>query len=660
MTKQLRILAALAFCVLAAVARAGEEPVGDLAPVTPVGQTRLIDYRFYSGPSASSYRLSPDGKFAVGTGNGNQLLIYDASRGPVNRQPRILHTENPNFYNPAVTFSADGKTLVAMSNNYPDFNVHFWDLASGKSIRQIDNDQQFNSLAMSPDGKLLALGTSQRVEIWDAKSTDDVRILSGPQNAFYQALAFSIDGRMLAGGANDMIQVWEVGSGRERMTIRLGSPQPGANLGFRTVNQNMGFSSLAISADGAILAVGGNDSTIRLWSLKTGRQLPPLVGHQGVISTVVFTPDGKRLLSMDGQGLKLEWDVRRLGKVETAKLRAPTDEEISDLWEGLGETDAFQTFRAVRWLAADAKRAVAFLQKRLEPIPAGNADKIAQLVNDLQNPSGATRRKAMAALREHGEAALGALLQIAQNQQGFNQNVVMMINKLDRIYTTSDRQRTVRAVQVLELIGGDEAKQILEKLSKGATGTRLTVAAKDALERLKSRPAALANVDPRTLWTDLSSSDAAKAFQAIHQLSARADVAVAWLRDNLKPTPRFDPKHLEDLLTKLDSADFPVRQQAMAELEKLGEGAIPTLKKTLTGQVSLEARKRIEQLVQKLEGLNLSGAQLQQMRGLEVLERIANADARQVLQQLAEGAPEARMTRDARDTLARLAKRGGT
>lgn len=666
MTRHLRTPAAMAVLALtalalatAAPARADEEPAVDLAPVTPISQTRIIDYRYYSGPTGNAYRLSPDGKFAVGTGGGNQLLVYDASRGPVNRQPRILSTDNPNFYNPSIAFTPDGKTLLGMSNNYPDFNVHFWDIASGKSIRQIDNDQQFNSLAMSPDGRLLALGTSQRVEIWDAKTADDVRTLTGPQNVFYQALSFSPDGRMLAGGANTSIQVWEVATGRERLVVQLGSPQPGANLGFRAVPQNIGFSSLAISADGAILAVGCNDSTVRLWSLKTGQEMPPLMGHQGVVTSVVFTPDGKRLLSMDGQSLKLEWDVRRLGKVMTGKLRAPTDDEMAELWEGLGETDAFQTFRSVRWMSADPKRAVAFLQSRLEPVPAGNADKIAQLVADLQNQSGATRRKAMAGLREHGEAALGALLQMAQNNQGFNQNVVMMIQKLDRIYTTGDRQRAVRAVQVLEQAGSDEARQLLEKLAKGAAGARLTVAAKDSLERLKARPTTLADAAPKTLWTDLSSSDAIKAFQAIHLLAAKAETTIPLLREHVKATPRFDPKRLDDLLAKIDSAEFPVRQQAMNELEKIGEGAVPILKKTLTRQISLEARKRIEQLVQKLEGVNLSAAQLQQFRAVEVLERIGNSDARQLLQQVADGAPEARLTRDARDSLARLTKRSG-
>src|SRR5262245_44364477 len=91
MTRQLRTPAAtLALTTLALATmtvRAGEEPVADLAPITPVAQTKIIDYRYYSGPSSSAFRLSPDGKHAVGSGGGNQLLIYNTARGPVNRQP---------------------------------------------------------------------------------------------------------------------------------------------------------------------------------------------------------------------------------------------------------------------------------------------------------------------------------------------------------------------------------------------------------------------------------------------------------------------------------------------------------------------------------------------------------------------------------------------
>jgi hypothetical protein len=660
MTNKEKSLAVLLLVVGVSLTRADEDLARDVVPIMPVAQGRIFDTRYYGGPGGNPLVLSPDGKYAVGSSGGNQLMVYELGKTPTNRPGRTLQTDNPNFYRPALAFTSDGKTLVGMSNNYPDLNLRFWDIASGKETRQIDNDQPFNSLAISPDGKLLALGTNQRIEIWDAATSDDVRTLPGPQNTYYQVLTFSRDGRMLAGATNQAIQVWEMATGQERAVLRLSTanPQLNANLIYQGGTTGTGLITLAFSADGSILAAAGNDSSVHLWNLRTGQELPPLVGHQGQVTALIFTADGRRLLSLDTGGMKLEWDARRLAAAGTGKLRAPDDSEMNDLWESLADADPFQTYRTARLLATDPQRALAFLQGRLQPVPAGNTQQIAQLVADLQNPSGAVRRKAMAGLRQHGEPALGALLKMAQNNQGFNQNVSMMINKLDSVHHTPDRQRSVKAVQVLEQIGNAEAKQLLEKLAKGAAGARLTTAAQASLDRLKDRPVASDHAaEPRLLWDDLAGSDAKKAFRAIIDLTSQADKSLPWLRAHVKPVAPPETKQLDDLVAALDGANFAMRQKAMNELDKLGEAAASTLQKAVTTPISLEAKRRIEQLLVKLERQNLSSSQLQQLRAVEVLEQIGSSPARQLLQELAQGAPAVRLTRHAADALSRLENR---
>ena len=661
MEKKLVTLAAL-FTVCVAMARSGDEPGRDLVPVMPIGQSRLFDPRYYAGPQENPFALSPDGKYAVGTSGGSQLMVYELNKSPLNRQQgRLLQTDNPNFYRPALAFAPDGKTLAGMSNNFPDLNLHFWDVTTGREIRQIDNDQPFQGLAMSPDGKLLALGTNQRVEIWDAATGDDVRMLQGTQgspNNMYQALAFSGDGRMLAAGTNDAIRVWEVASGQERVLLRLGGPQtPNVAAIYRGGRQTTGPSALAISADGTILAAAGSDNAIRLWNLRTGQETSPLVGHQAMVSALVFSVDGRRLMSLDGSGLKLDWDARRLSTTAFAKLRPPSDSEMTDLWDSLGDADAFQTYRTARLLAADPKRAVAFLKDRLQPVPPGNTAVINQLVADLQNPNGSVRRKAMAALRTHGEAALGALLKMAPNNPGFNQNISLMINRLESTGNTRERQQSVRAVQVLEQIGTTEAKELLEKLSKGAAGAPLTVAAQSGLDRLQIRSDAASAADPKALWNDLAGADAKKAFAAIGLFAAQADKALPVLREHLKPAAQPKVKHLDDLLAALEDPTFSVRQKAMTELEKLGDIALPVLQKASASPLSLESKQRVDQLLVKLDQNKLSPHHLQQLRALEALEHIGSSQARDFLNELAQGAQAARVTREAQACLDRLTQR---
>jgi hypothetical protein len=651
----------LALGGFAGLAVAGEERGGDLVPAVPVAQKRLFDFRYYGGPGMNNpLVLSPDGKYAVGTPGGNQLMVYELSRkAPRNNMGRPLLVENANFFRAAVAFLPDSKTVVAMSSNFPDMTLHFFDVATGKETRQIDNDQQFQGLAMSPDGKLLALGSNPRVEIWDAATTDEVRTLTSQPNHFYQVLAFSADSRMLAAapGNTDQIEIWEVASGRVRRTLRLSAqPTPG-NVPFPGAPGGNTVSALAFSADGALVAVAGTDNSIHLFDLRGGQELPPLVGHQQHVSSLVFTADGRRLLSLDGQGLRLEWDARRLGKAGAGKVRPPSDAELDDLWEGLADADAFQTYRAVRLLAAAPERALALLRKYLKAVPPGNTEEISRLVADLSNPVGSVRRKAMTGLRNHGEAALGALRQLPPNV-GFNQNVMMMTQRLDRVYNTSDRQRALKGVLVLEGVGSPEAKQLLEELARGAAGAPLTVAAKAALDRLKSRPAAdpAHAQGPEALWGDLAGADAPRAFQAILQLAARPQTTLPWLREHVKPAPVPEPRHLDELVAALNDSSFRARDKAMTELEKLGETAGPALKQALAGDVPLEVRRRLERLLAKLNPNDPSSYQLRQLRALEVIEQIGTPEARQLLQELAQGAPAARLTREARASLDRLSK----
>jgi dipeptidyl aminopeptidase/acylaminoacyl peptidase len=160
------------------------------------------------------------------------------------------------------------------------------------------------------------------------------------------------------------------------------------------------------------------------------------------------------------------------------------------------------------------------------------------------------------------------------------------------------------------------------------------------------------------VWTDLGSEDAARADRALWTLVAVREQSVALLKEQLAPVPR-DPKRAEKLATlvaDLDSDDFGVRQNASAELGKLGGLAEAALRKALKNEPSVEAKRRIVALLDQLDRNPWPGLPLQSWRGVAVLERIGNAEALQVLRALAEGAPDARLTQEASAALERLRK----
>jgi len=185
-----------------------------------------------------------------------------------------------------------------------------------------------------------------------------------------------------------------------------------------------------------------------------------------------------------------------------------------------------------------------------------------------------------------------------------------------------------------------------------------TVLAWDAGRLLKKGRAETAELAPgqmENLWKDLAADDGARAFQAIVRLSDSPKATVAWLREHVKPVTEVPAKQLDQLIGDLDNDQFAVRRQATEKLEQLGDLAEPALRKVLAGQPSLEIRKRAEQVLEKLASNPVPGGDvLRALRSLEVLEQCGTPEARRLLQEIAGGAPAARLTRDAHASLERL------
>ncbi|MBL7510123.1 WD40 repeat domain-containing serine/threonine protein kinase [Frankia nepalensis] len=114
-------------------------------------------------------------------------------------------------------------------------------------------------------------------------------------------VVFTPDGRTLAAAGHDqVVRLWD-----------LGNPAAPAPLGPPLTGHTGAIRSLAVTANGRLLASGGDDRTTRLWDL-TDRSRPRPVGTPprttGKVASLVFCPDGRRLVAGKGSQLEL-WDV---------------------------------------------------------------------------------------------------------------------------------------------------------------------------------------------------------------------------------------------------------------------------------------------------------------------------------------------------------------
>ncbi len=162
--------------------------------------------------------------------------------------------------------------------------------------------------------------------------------------------------------------------------------------------------------------------------------------------------------------------------------------------------------------------------------------------------------------------------------------------------------------------------------------------------------------DLECAWRDLAEAHAARAHSLIWALVAAPQQTLAFLKDRLGPAAPLDRQRAEELIAELASNRFPVRQHATQELEKLADLAEAILRRKLQEKIPLETRERVERLLEKLEP-SASPERLRDVRAIAVLEHIGTSEAKQLLQTLATGTPEARRTKEAKTSLERLAKR---
>jgi hypothetical protein len=156
-------------------------------------------------------------------------------------------------------------------------------------------------------------------------------------------------------------------------------------------------------------------------------------------------------------------------------------------------------------------------------------------------------------------------------------------------------------------------------------------------------------------WTDLAASAGPRAFQAVWDLAACPRLSVLFLQGKLRPAKPPDEARISRAIGDLDDARFAVREKATTELQKIVDVAEPALRKRLENKPPLEVQQRIELILRALDP-GRSSERLRLARAVQVLEYAGASEARKRLETLAQGAPAAALTREAKAALDRLSR----
>ncbi|MFZ5881436.1 MAG: WD40 repeat domain-containing protein [Chloroflexota bacterium] len=215
-----------------------------------------------------------------------------------------------------VAFSTDGKSLLV---GMWDGSARIWPLTeqgARQSFEATKKDEWIDNVAFSPDGKSLAFTAGGVIELRNLSDGVLVRKYSGSSSWYVNNLVFSRDGSMLASSApGDRIMVFKVEDGSPLHNIPRGV-------------------CVAFSPDDTLLAGGLSDKTIRIWDVKSGKQLIQISDQPEIAWAVAFSPDGQLLVTGDSQGAVSVWNVADGTLLKTWQAHSMMIESITFLSNG--------------------------------------------------------------------------------------------------------------------------------------------------------------------------------------------------------------------------------------------------------------------------------------------------------------------------------------
>jgi WD40 repeat protein len=631
------------------------------------------------GPRGSihSPAFSPDSKLFAYSKSDGEVVVTEMASG------KVLHKWRPAERADVVSlaFAADSRKLYTKGNLG---DLREWDVETGKELRRLgawvtDIPSNLPSaasrgcLALSADGNTLAIGgDGLALRFVDLATGQELPAPSGHTNRLASA-TYTPDGKsILTQGADRTLRLWDPASAKEVKQLPLMT----------------GAVSFCASRDGRVLAVEDTKAVINLIDGTTGDKVATIGGQAGSAPRFVFSPDGKTLAVRR----KAEMGIV-LYDVPTGKMRSRVAKEVGNGRPGqnVGATFAFSQNGqrlAVFWGVNSA--AIFDVQSGSQlhkfDLPKGmNVSSVAfapderTLAIDTGNGKVSVLEVATAKVRQtFGKVAPkkdgGAMLFIVDvNDMGgggasFGQpGVATVAFSPDGHLLAFAGQSS--ALTVADLAADKEVAHFEgHQASIGAvafsadgntvvTGSADTTALIWSVKGLAAKPVAAQPLDAEALqarWTDLTNVEATTGWRAINHLVSAPQQVVALCQAKLEPTPRVEAARIEELVEQIGSEVFKVRQKAQTELARLGEVALPQLRKALTTNLPLEARLRLEDLEAKAATLALSGERLRMARAIEILERIGTPEAREVLQKLASGAPGALPTVHGQAALRRL------
>jgi WD40 repeat protein len=206
------------------------------------------------------------------------------------------------------TSSPDGSLVATADASH----LVIREVASGRTLRELDAAEPLVSLAFSPDSRLVMAGIAEQnmtgpgnpgTQLWEVTSGRE--IAHHRRASFVGSIVFSADSRLVAAASGAEIKLYETAGGDELRTFE--------HRGMDTKGRS--GTSLAFAASMPWLAAGLG-SLVQVWDRSDGSEVARITGVDGVLA---FTPDDTRLLTADGRSWEMNTAAQRRRRMSSSE-----------------------------------------------------------------------------------------------------------------------------------------------------------------------------------------------------------------------------------------------------------------------------------------------------------------------------------------------------
>ena len=300
----------------------------------------------------ASVAISPDGRLLAADDFTTEVPVWDLSKNQPHTHSlldgKVIADPLPVLSNlGSLAFSPDGKFL-AMGTGYP-FNstpkrsdLKVWRVNDWSEIAAplFQSNRVLSDLVFTPDSAYLIATCHDGVaRLWNT-TTWELEDRTFEVGAGSKAIAISADGRLLATDGATGNTLWDFRTGDKLRVMSETSPW-----------------ALEFSPDGRTLASGTKHNVI-LWDVATGRQLRTFHDHSDAVMGVAFSPDGNKLASVGNEGVLR---IRKAATLDEIDHDPATHASMYRLGQMRNEEERYAEAEAI-------------LQRLLELLPHGHPD----------------------------------------------------------------------------------------------------------------------------------------------------------------------------------------------------------------------------------------------------------------------------------------------